>query len=114
MLFTMLVQNLVSMDSMQFMNSSLDLLVKSLSDIGFKYLSEEFNGDSLKLVKQKRVYPCEYMDSFKKFSKDRLPDRYKFFSSLKDEGISEKYYLTSIDVWNVFKMNAMGDYHDVY
>ena len=114
MLFTMLVQNLVFVDGMQFMNSSLDLLVKSLSDIGFKYLSEEFNGDSLKLVKQKIVCPCEYMDSFKKFSKGRLPDRYKFFSSLKDECISEKDYLTSIDVWNVFKMNTMGDYHDVY
>ena len=41
---------------MQFMNSSLDSLVKNLSDNDFKYLSEEFSGEFLKLVKQKGVY----------------------------------------------------------
>ena len=30
------------------------------------------------------------MDSFKKFSEDKLPDRSEFFGSLKDECISEK------------------------
>ena len=42
---------------MQFMNSSLHSLVKNLSDNDFKYLSEEFSGEFLKLVKQKGVYP---------------------------------------------------------
>ena len=54
------------------------------------------------------------MNSFETFSKDKLPDRCKFFSSLKDECISEKDYSYAIDVWNVFKMNTMGDYHDLY
>ena len=31
----------------------------------------------------------------------------KIFSSLKDECISEKYYLHVIDVWNVFKINIL-------
>ena len=53
------------------------------------------------------------MDSFEKFSKDNLPDKRKFFSSLKYECISEKDYLNTIDVRNVFKMNKMGDYHDL-
>ena len=26
----------------------------------------------------------------------------------------KKDYLYAIDVWNVFKMNTMGDYHDLY
>ena len=26
----------------------------------------------------------------------------------------KKDYLHAIDVWNVFKMNTMGDYHDLY
>ena len=60
--------NLVFIDSMQFRNTSLDTLVKNLPDNDFKYLSEEFSSDLLKLVKQKRVYWYEYMDSFKKFS----------------------------------------------
>ena len=37
--------NLVFTDSMQFMNSSLDSLVKNLSDNDFEYLSEEFSGE---------------------------------------------------------------------
>ena len=54
------------------------------------------------------------MDSFKKFSQNRLPDRSKFCSSLKDKCISEKDYFKAVDVWNMFKMNTMGDYHDLY
>ena len=38
---------------MQLMNSSLDALVKNLSDNDFKHLSQEFTGEYLKLVKQK-------------------------------------------------------------
>ena len=39
--------DLVFIDSMQFMNSSLDSLAKNLSDNDFKYLSEEFSGEFL-------------------------------------------------------------------
>ena len=48
------------------MNSSLDKLVKNLSDDNFKYLTEEFGSKSLELLKQKDAYPYEYMDNFKK------------------------------------------------
>ena len=113
-MFFTINRNLIFIDIMQLMNSSLNLLVKNSSDNDFKYLSEEFSGDLLKLVKQKGVYPYEYMNSIKKFSEDKLPDKCNFFSSLKDECFSEKDYLTSINVWNVFKMNRMGDYHDIY
>ena len=89
--------NLVFIDNMQFMNSSLNSLVKNLSDNDFKYLSEEFSNEFLKLVKQKGVYPYEYMNSFKRFFEDKLPNRCKFFSSLKYECIREKDYLHAID-----------------
>ena len=48
-------KNLVFIDSMQFMNSSLDSLVKNFLDNDLKYLYEEFSGEFLKLVKQKGV-----------------------------------------------------------
>ena len=48
------------------------------------------------------------MDSFKKFSENKLTDMCKFFSSLIDECISEKDFLAAIDVWNVFKTHTMG------
>ena len=96
------------------MNCSLDPLVKNLSDNDFKYLSEQFSEELLRLVKQKGVHPYEYMNSFEKFSENKLPDKCKFFSSLKDECISEKDYLKANNIWNVFKMNTMDDCHDLY
>ena len=62
---------------MQFMNSSLEKLVKNLSDNDFKYLTEEFDSKNLEFLKQKFSYPYEYMDSFKRYKKC-------FYSSLKD------------------------------
>ena len=59
--------NLVFVDSIQFMNSSLDALVKNLSEMNFNYLLQKFSGDLLELVSEKGLYPYEYMDSFKKF-----------------------------------------------
>ena len=77
-------RNLVFIDSMQFMNPSLDALVKNLSDNGFRYLLQEFSGaiassyrqgKLLELAKQRGVYPYEYMNSFRRFFDNRLPDR---------------------------------------
>ena len=45
--------NLVFINSMQFMNSRLDLLVKNLLDNDFNHFSQEFSGYLLELVKQK-------------------------------------------------------------
>ena len=91
-------KNLVFIDSMQFMNSSLDSLIKNVSDHDSEYLSEEFSGEFLRLVKQKGVYLYEYMNSFKKFSENKLPDRSKFLSSLKDKCISETDYLKANNI----------------
>ena len=70
---------------MQFRNSSLDKLVKNLSDKDFKYLTEEFGLDNLKILKQKGAYSYEYMNSFKRFNEETLPARKYFFGSTKKE-----------------------------
>ena len=55
------------------------------------------------------------MGGFEKCSEDKLPDRCEFYSFFKkDERISETNYLHAINIWNIFKMNTMGDYHDLY
>ena len=90
--------NIVFIDSMLFMNSSLDKLVKNLSDEDFKYLGEEFSDDKLDVVKKKGIYPDEYFDSFKKFKENKLPDIDCFFSSLKNGGLSEEEYQRACDV----------------
>ena len=97
------------------MKSSLDSLVKNLGDRDFKNLSEEYSGKSLELVKEKGVYPYEYMDSFKRFDEDKLPDkRLFFFSSLKDKCISKEEYDRAIKIWNVFKIKTLREYYDLY
>ena len=67
-------RNIVFIDSIQFMKSSLDSLVKNLMSEDFKYLSQEFSGEYSRLVKEKEVYPYEYT-----FSEDKLPDKCNFF-----------------------------------
>ena len=74
----------------------------------------DLSGDLLEFVKQKGVYPYEHMHIFQKCSDDKLPDRSTFFSFLKNECISEKYYLHAIDVWNMLKRKTVGDFHDFY
>ena len=118
-------KTLVFIDSMQFMNSSLNKLVKNLSDEDFKYLVEEFGPDNLEILKQKGAYPYEYMNSFKRFNEEKLCARKYFFSSTKkgkidedgkisDGHISIEDYLTCEKIWDKFKMKNMSDYHDHY
>ena len=74
-------KNLVFIDNMQFMNSSFQKLVKNLPDSHFKYLTEEFGSKNLDLLKQKVAYPYKYIDSLKRFSEEKLPDK-KYFTAL--------------------------------
>ena len=106
--------NITFIDSMQFMKSSYDSLVKKLGDKNFKYLSEEYSGELLEVVKEKGVYPYEYMDSSKRFNEDKFPDKCEIFSSLKDKCISKEEYDKVINIWNVFKIKTLGEYHDLY
>ena len=107
------------------MNSSLDKLIKNLSDKDFKKLIEEFVSENLELLKEKGTYPSEYMDSFERFNEEKLPDKQHFYSSIKDGKtgdngkISDVHidvsdYLTCEQTWNKFEMKNMGDYHDHY
>ena len=84
---------------MQFKYSSLVKQVKNLSDNYFKYLTEELGSKTLELLKQEDAYPYEYMDSFKRFNQEKLPDKKCFHSSVKDGKklyghISDEDYLT--------------------
>ena len=76
-------------DSFQFLNSSLDSLVKNLAKDYFKYLSQEFDNNVSNLLKQKVFYPYEYMSDLEKF-KEQLPSKEKFYSSLTGKKNSEK------------------------
>ena len=80
-------RDLIFIDSMQLMNSSLDKLVKNLVDKDLKYLVEEFGTENVKMLKQKGAYPYKYMNSFKRFNEDKLCARKYFYSSTKDKNL---------------------------
>ena len=110
----MLGQNLVFIDSFQFMSQSLSNLVKNLPSGAFKYTSQEFQGEKLSLMKQKGVYPYDLMDLFDKFTKTELPGKEDFFSILNNEHITDEEYQHAQEVSNTFGFKSMGEYHDLY
>ena len=100
------------------MSSSLARLADNLPEDRFIYTKEHFFEErQFTLMKEKGVYPYDYMDSFSKFNDTQLPidiDREKFYSLLTDEDISDDEYSHAKDVWNTFKIRDMGEYHDLY
>ena len=110
----MLGRHLTFLDSFQFMSSSLDNLVGNLPKDALKYTSQEYKNKKLNLMTRKGVYPYDFMDSFKKFDETRLPTKEDFYSILNDEHISDEDYKHAQTVWETFKLNTMGEYHDLY
>ena len=95
--------NLRFIDSLAFMNCSLENLVRNLKASGmdnFRQLRTEFpNADSQELLTRKGVYPYDYMDGIERFGETQLPDRDEFYSQLMDEHISEDDYHHAQKVW---------------
>ena len=100
-------------DSFQFLNSSLDNLVKNLNKDYFKYLSQEFDNRGLNLVGKERFYPYEHMIDFEK-CKGELSSKEKFYSLLSDRKINDKGYEHVINIWGNFEMKTIKDYHNLY
>ena len=107
-------KQLVFIDSMQFMSSSLDSLVGNLNKDRFLRMQGEWQGKELEMLLKKGVYPYEYMDHWGRFGEKRLPGRSAFYSSLYEEGVSEENYLRANRVYRRFNCEHLGDYHDLY
>ena len=65
-------------------------------------------------MKQKGVYPYDYMDRADIFNDKQLPSKDNFYSILTDEHISDGQYQHAQNVWNTFNLILIGDYHDLY
>jgi hypothetical protein len=107
-------KNLVFIDSIQFMASSLEALVGNLSPEDFKIVGQRWKGKDLELVTQKGVFPYEFLDSISKLDVKGLPGKDKFYSSLYESDISDKDYERAQKVWDHFGMKTLRDYHDLY
>ena len=66
------------------------------------------------LLLRKGVYPYEYMDSWKRFKEESLPDKESFYSELNNEHITDEDYAHAQKVRDTFKIKNLGEYHDLY
>ena len=105
--------NLRFVDSVNFLLSSLDKLVKGSDEFPImgRMMPEE---NKRQLLLKKGIYPYEYMDSFKRFHETQLPEKEKLYSSLSGKGITDEEYVHAKQVWGTFGCRNLGDYHDLY
>ena len=66
------------------------------------------------LLLRKGVYPYEYMDTWERFNEKLLPSKKDFQSNLNMEDISDIDYRHANNVFKVFKLENLVDYHDLY
>ena len=70
--------------------------------------------NKLVLLLRKGVYPYEYMDAWEKFNEISLPSKEDFYSNLNMEDINDIDYRHANNVFKVFKLENLGNYHDLY
>ena len=54
------------------------------------------------------------MDSWEKFDENTLLPKEAFYSNLNLEDICDEDYAHAQTVWDVFELNNLGEYHDLY
>ena len=105
------------LDSLQFLNASLNTLVSNLSKDGLDNLhhtKRHFKDEELHLVSRKGIFPYSWFDDEAKMTETGLPPREDFFSNLTEEGVSEEDYSHAKTVWEKFGMTTFKEYHDLY
>ena len=89
--------------------------MKTLEIDEFKYMWEALPiAHEFELIKQKGVYPYEYLDNFARFDESRLPAQDAFFSKLSDMLCSDTEYAHATDVWTAFECESMAYYHNIH
>ena len=65
-------------------------------------------------MSQKGVYPYDFMNGFEKFDQMELPTKDQFYSILNNQHIMNNEYNHAKEVWKVFNIKTMGEYHGLY
>ena len=70
--------------------------------------------NKFELLLRKGVYPYEYIDSWKRFKEESLPDKESFYIKLNKEGITDEDYAHAQKVWCALNIKNLGEYHDLH
>ena len=66
------------------------------------------------LLLKKDLDPYEYINDSNIFNETELPTIDKFYSKLNLKNISKEDHRHAQNVWNIFNIKNMGEYHDLY
>lgn len=107
--------NLRFIDSFQFLPYSLANLSETLDDNQCVEIKKYFkDSEKFKYIRQKGVFPYQYVDDFLKLNQNKLPEKEHFFNNLSDEHITNEEYERAKNVWKLFNCDSIGDYSDIY
>ena len=108
-------------DSINFLPSSLDTLVKNTATKDFNIfhkcsnpLGKLYDKEKDKDLLRKGVFPYEYITSSEVLNKIKLPKRKKFYSQLNGKGISKSEYKHALKIYKNYGCQTIGDYLELY
>lgn len=114
------LDNIKVLDSCQFLNESLDKLVKNLraSNGNFPITSAVFKNkipnDEYDMLFRKCPFPYEYFDDWSRFNERELPAIEKFYSSLNNSTISLEDYKYVKKVWEKLNFKNLKEFQNFY
>ncbi|RYA71283.1 hypothetical protein DD595_25365, partial [Enterobacter cloacae complex sp. 4DZ3-17B2] len=106
---------LTFLDSIRFLNCSLEKLASYLNNNDTRILKSDFpNENEFNLLTCKGIFPYDYVKEMSILDDACLPTQDKFFNKSYECEVSESDYVHARNVWNVLKCNTMGEYSDLY
>lgn len=103
------IMKLRFLDSLHFLNGSLDAIGKTLIDDQCVEIATRFGtGEHFKLMRQKLIFPYSYVNCFERLEETSLPP-FDCFTN-----ISLDDYRRAQRVWALFDCKTLGQYSDIY
>ena len=79
-----------------------------------EYCIKNIEEEKFRYVRQKGIFCYDYFDSISRLEERKLPEKKDFYGKLDDKKLSDKDYNHAKRVWEIFKMESLKDYHDLY
>lgn len=113
-------RRLMFLDSLAFLDASLDKVVKDLKDSSHKFPILRRSGlvhnrEELNLLSQKGIFPYSWVQSVKQCRETTsLPDKECFFNELSGQHVTDEEYERAQEVFRSFNCRNMLDYMMLY
>ena len=110
--FKKIKYSLKLLDMLNFVKGSLSKLSKFLNNKD-KFITKEHFKDNFELLNEKTCFPYEFITKENIYN-ENLPSIEDFYSSLKLDGVSEKDYHKTLDIYKKLKCKNIKEYLDIY